>query len=329
MTSGMNMLIALPLSALLLVTSAVANDSTAEMGAGGLVLLKTDAIDMVSEDLYVSPSQVRVRYIFRNRTPKDVETVVAFPMPEEDLAYRDHGDVAYPREFVTRVAGKTVTMALEEKAMVNGKDHRALLAALKVPLSGDPDERLNQLGRADQDRLLALGLAVQDGEESESGKRYLTAAWTVRRTYHWTQRFPAGRDLIVEHSYAPGTGGSIGTPLTMLGFRAEAEGKAYAARYCTDPAFLAGVDKLARAAGTVDATLPELRVQYVLKTGANWRAPIGDFRLVVDKVSPENLVSFCADGVRKISPTRFEVRHRNWRPDRDLDILIIKPRLGA
>jgi hypothetical protein len=30
-----------------------------------------------------------------------------------------------------------------------------------------------------------------------------------------------------------------------------------------------------------------------------------------------------------ISLTRFEVRHRNWRPNRDPDILIIKPRLGA
>jgi hypothetical protein len=152
------------------------------------------------------------------------------------------------------------------------------------------------------------------------------AAWTVKRTYHWTQLFPAGRDLAIEHNYAPGTGGSVGTPLTMPGFRGDAEGKAYIARYCADAAFLAGVDRFARAAGGGDAALPEMRVQYVLKTGANWRAPIGSFRLVVDKVAPGNLISFCADGVRKISPTQFEVRHQNWRPDRDLDILIVKPR---
>jgi hypothetical protein len=46
---------------------------------------------------------------------------------------------------------------------------------------------------------------------------------------------------------------------------------------------------------------------------------------VVDKGAPANLVSFCDDGVRKISPTRFEVRHRNWRPDRDLEVLIVAP----
>jgi hypothetical protein len=29
--------------------------------------------------------------------------------------------------------------------------------------------------------------------------------------------------------------------------------------------------------------------------------------------------------VRRISATRFEVRHRNWRPTRDLNILIVTP----
>jgi hypothetical protein len=322
---AMNKLIAVALGALLVVP-ALANDSTAEMGAGGLVLRRTDAIDMVSEDLYVSPNKVRVSYVFHNRTDKDVRTVVGFPMPDEDLANRDYGDVAYPHDFVTHVAGKPVTMALEVKAVLNGRDYSATLAALKVPLANDPDARLNQLARADQDKLLALGLATQDGGDRADAQRHLVAAWTVRSTYHWTQLFPAGRDLPVEHSYVPGTGGSIGTSLTMRGFRGSAEGKAFVARYCADAAFLAGVDKFARAAGSDEAALPEIRVQYVLTTGANWRAPIGNFRLVVDKVAQDNLISFCADGVRKISPTRFEVRRSNWRPNRDLDILIIKPR---
>ena len=63
----------------------------------------------------------------------------------------------------------------------------------------------------------------------------------------------------------------------------------------------------------------------VLTTGANWRSPIGEFRLVVDKGRPENLVSFCGQGVRKISPTRFETIRTNWRPDRDLKVLIVAP----
>jgi hypothetical protein len=61
----------------------------------------------------------------------------------------------------------------------------------------------------------------------------------------------------------------------------------------------------------------------VLTTGANWAGPIGDFRLMVDKGESDSLVSFCADGVKKTGPTTFEVRHANFTPTRDLEILIL------
>ena len=67
----------------------------------------------------------------------------------------------------------------------------------------------------------------------------------------------------------------------------------------------------------------ERRIAYVLTTGANWAGPIGDFHLTVDKGAPDSLVSFCADGVKKIGPTLFEVRHANFTPTRDLHVLIL------
>ena len=66
--------------------AAIANDSTASTAAGGLVLERTDKIDMVSEDLSVSAKEIRVRYVFRNQSPSDVDTIVAFPMPPRDLS---------------------------------------------------------------------------------------------------------------------------------------------------------------------------------------------------------------------------------------------------
>jgi Domain of unknown function (DUF4424) len=45
----------------------------------------------------------------------------------------------------------------------------------------------------------------------------------------------------------------------------------------------------------------------------------------VDKGSPDNIVSFCGSGVRKISATQFEMRRTNWRPDRDVRVLILSP----
>ena len=72
----------------LLAAPAAANDSTASMGAGGLVLKRTDGIAMVSEDLYVSAREVRVKYRFLNHTAEPIETLVAFPMPDISGSWR-------------------------------------------------------------------------------------------------------------------------------------------------------------------------------------------------------------------------------------------------
>jgi hypothetical protein len=38
---------------------------------------------------------------------------------------------------------------------------------------------------------------------------------------------------------------------------------------------------------------------------------------------PGRLVSLCMDGMRKVSPTRFEVIKTDYEPDRDLDVLFL------
>jgi hypothetical protein len=291
-----------------LATSALANDSAASIAAGGLVLQRNDSIDLLSEDLYVSADEIRVRYVFRNRTRKDVETIVAFPMPDRDLSIDmmdAFGDFKWPSDFRTRVAGRPVQTRLERKAVLKGKDYTALLKRLRIPLE-DPYRALKALSAAGKSRLRTLGLARDD-----------MPLWTVKETYFWTQRFPAGRDLIIDHRYVPGAGGSVQSVVSTKEGRSTPEGRAMIARYCMDRHFLASVDALPGAGDT--------SIDYVLTTGANWARPIGDFRLVVDKARPDNLVSFCGQDVRKISPTQFEVRRKNWRPTRDLHVLIIRP----
>jgi hypothetical protein len=310
------------LAALALAAPAAANDSIAEHAAGGLVLTRSADIDMVSEDLFVSATEVRVRYVFRNRSPSDIRTLVAFPMPDRDLDQEQEMDVAYPSGFVTKVDGRKVVMQVERKAVLGEADHSGLLRSLGLSPTSD-GEALGRLAPADRGRLIQLGLAVLD--EYRDGRTLvsrLIPVWTVRERWYWEQVFPAGRDLIVEHRYAPGTGGSVDVALGFPEFRAAPEGQAMIREYCVEPSFLAGLDRLRRR----NPVTPDQKIGYILTTGGHWRSPIGDFRLVVDKGAPDNLVSFCADGVRKISPTRFEVRRKNWRPDRDLDILIVQAR---
>lgn len=321
--------------AALLASPALANDSTAELAAGGLVLTKTTAIEMRSEDLFISEQAVRVRYVFVNTSAAPVTTRVAFPMPEiggEDFGFHDtaipnRDDPANILDFSTTVDGRPVVMAVEQRAFARGVDRTAWLTAHGVPLALQMDgaiARLDALPRAAQDEAVALGLAVPDEYDAGRGwEKHLNPAWILRTTFHWEQTFPAGAEVVVEHRYRPAVGGTVGTMIGSPGYMADAEGAAQRARYCMDAPFLAAV---AKARGSLDyAPFTETWIAYILRTGGNWARPIGDFRLVIDKGAPENLVSFCASGVKKIGPTLFEVRKTNWRPDRDLSILILKP----
>jgi len=312
------------LAALILAAPAAANDSVASMGAGGLVFQRTDGIEMRSEDLYVSAREVRVRYRFFNRTDRDIATLVAFPMP--DLLGGTESDVALenPLEmpFTTTVNGRRVATNVEQKAVLNGVDHSGLVRGLGLPLSprGEASQALATLPQPQIDMLIEMGL-VEDRSWTDSGVRHLELMplWTLKTTHYWTQVFPAGRELDVRHQYAPAVGGSSGS---IFGDPAMDNGEfanEQATRYCTDDAFQAGARRM-RSRGL---HLSETWVDYILTTGANWAEPIGDFRIVIDKGSSRNLVSFCGEGVRKIGSTRFEIRRRNFTPTRDLSVLIL------
>src|SRR5687768_9453452 len=92
--------------ALVFAASAWANDGIAEREAGGLVFKHSDEIDMLSEDLFVSADEIRVRYRFRNQSPREVRVTVGFPLPDTDLRDEFYGDVAYPTEFRTSIDGR-------------------------------------------------------------------------------------------------------------------------------------------------------------------------------------------------------------------------------
>ena len=309
--------------------AATANDSIAEMTAGGLVLKNSRNIDMLDEDLYVSAEEIRVNYVFRNQGRSDESVIVAFPMPDRDLSQEGERDINFVSGFVTSVEGRPVQTQVERKAMLAGHDVTAELARYNVPVAPlmgyregvrDPVEAaLARLEEDDRAALARRGL-IELGDAGE----IIRYRWTVKETYYWTQTFPAGRDLKIQHRYKPGAGGSVGSVLSIRSSRGSPEYRQMVRDYCVDQAFLSGAERMMRTGGEY-TYLPETTVGYILKTGANWRSPIRNFRLVVDKGSPDNIVSFCGTGVRKIGPTQFEMRRTNWRPTQDLKVVILSP----
>ncbi|WP_127089451.1 DUF4424 domain-containing protein [Aquabacter cavernae] len=315
---------------------AAANDSSAELRAGGLVLVPNEVVSMVSEDLFVSEKEVRVRYLFRNTSDKDVTLLVAFPMP--DLAYSESPisipfpDVDNFLDFKTRIDGKPVETKMERRVISFGLDRTKLLEDLKIPL--DPTWRktvaaLDALPDEAKRQLLEIGLVRVDEYDAGKGwERHLAPLdWTLKTTYYWTQTFPAKRDLKVEHHYAPSVGMSVGTLVgdTKPDDYARRELRRMDETFCIDSAFKAAAAKVPRMQGSSLPNLSEVRLGYILKTGANWSGPISSFTLTVDKGAPENLVSFCGTGVKKIGPTTFQMQAKDFTPETDLNILILKP----
>lgn len=310
-----------------------ANDSTAERAAGGLVLRQSDSIDMLSEDLYVSTELIRVDYVFRNQSDADVTTLVAFPMPDRNLEEDRYGDVNYPSGFETEVDGAPVDLDVEVRAFLGDTEQTGLLRELGAPLgtelgAWEIGEALDVLPHTTQERLIEAGLAdFTEYDRGNGTERHLEPLWTVRETWFWEQTFPAGEDIRIRHSYAPGAGGGFNMILLDDEYRESEYGQQIIDDYCIDANVLAGLERMYREESASDDTpiILDRELTYILTTGGNWRAPIGEFRLVVDKGSPDNIVSFCGEGVRKISPTQFEVRRTDWRPERDLKVIVFSP----
>lgn len=305
-----------------------ANDSEAAINLGGIELVQNRDVSMDSEDLYISKDEVRVRYRYTNHSAKDLELTISFPLPpvkaDDEAIYGDQAVPDFTKlEFHTAVDGKPVKFQLMKRAELKGRDVTQRLSQLGWPVewitgSGDQPRFVGKLTAAEKAARVAEGLL----RKTENGVHFPT--WDVVTHVTRKQVFPAGKTVEVTHRYAPMIGGSVAGSLYPE-LRKEYPGNIK--QYCIDNAFLATFDrKVAVQRKNPDAPMAysETWIGYVLSSGRNWRGPIKDFRLVIDKGKPENMVSFCMNGVKKISPTQFEVRRKNFEPKGDLEVLIVE-----
>ena len=310
-----------------------ANDSTAELGTGGLDFVQNDNVEMRSEQLFVSTEQVRVTYHFFNKSDQPVTNLVAFPMPDVTIPDQDTS-IAVPTEdpinllgFSTRANGQPVTTQVEQKVFAKGLDRTPMLQGLGIPLAPQLKATYDALDALPKDKwqpLIDLGIAeVVEYGNTPDGKmqQHLEPRWTLKTTYYWQQTFPPQQELVIEHQYKPSVGSTAGTG---IGNSQIPDAHGYKDTYCMDPGFVAAVARAQQAAQKVkNAYISEQRGDYILKTGANWAGPIADFTLTVDKGKPDNLISFCGTGVKKLSPTQFQVHYTDFTPKADLAVLIL------
>jgi hypothetical protein len=317
-----------------LLTAAQADDSSAALGAGGVTFTKTDSIRMAAEDLRISPKKVQIHFAFVNDGPKDIETTVAFPLPDVDTSEYWNSPLGTTTQdpvnfvgFTARVNGNPISIRSEQRAILKGKDVTATLQGIGVPVNvvmGNY-EKLDKLPLPKKKQLAAAKLIELD----EGGNVY--PQWTIRTRFYWTQRFPAGKTVIVDHSYQPVTGGTFYTTYDLKPGTPDG-GRTWQKDYCMDPPTMSRVRKMldAQAKKKKDPNdglgdmLQIWSTDYVLSTAKNWKGGIGKFHLTLDKLRPQNTLSLCWDGdLRKSSATTFEFSATNYVPTRDVKMVVL------
>ncbi len=298
-----------------------ANDSVARVGIGGLELVKTDNIQMVSEKLEISVKKIRVKYHFLNTSDTDIRTTVAFPMPAINGARRIIGGEENQRpldSFQIRVNGKSVSVKKKRVFFVNGTD---------------VTDKLQQIGLSEEQIFNPkfdcwLGdprqgdCKMTDDQFKSIQEMKIRFDGQIQETAYWEQVFPAGKEIEVTHEYKPFVSSGANGYYADSKWGMESLRKR-GAEACLDEqmyrALLRQRDKKTLESSE-DSEGPKLPiysqdVEYILGTGKNWQGPIKDFKLILNKTLPSEIVSLCFPGRPvKISPIAIMFSQTDYVP---------------
>lgn len=309
-----------------------ANDSTASLAGGGLVLEKSNEIAILSEKLRIAPRRIVVDYEMQNISSASVETLVAFPLPLLEGPQLTNVpidvDPARPENFVdfkTSINGAFVTPEKHVRAFQlqengeKGKDVTAQLSALNILIS--------PLDRSFFDRVAQLPTEIQRKLQVEKlldvfehdGERNFTPLWAVEYSYSFRHRFEPGKVERIHHEYIP-----IAARALFGDFSFQDDLKPWCVDSATEKAIRNLIQQQPLSGGWAKV-VERRQVDYILKTGANWAGPIREFELTVEKETPTQIVSLCAEGLKRVSGTEFRLTHREFTPTKDLTVSFFEP----
>jgi hypothetical protein len=336
------------------------NDTTATIASGGIVFKVSDDISMDEEVLKLSVERIDVAYRFFNHTNQQIQETIAFPLPPipyGDASFRDDIYPTWDEEYFARKlldenrGGKTPSHTSNSSSLhqklthasfvnfertVNGevygyeyrnqallpdnKDITELLRRHNIPLSIQYLRGFMDAGKLDTDRALKnkiqkLGLLDKKGEPR----------WRTQTTYFWTQYFEPKQETLVTHTYRPSPGyhwleAKSPKDLRDVTFQFRGAPSPSFKDYCVPSEMESALLNFLQ---TKEASRA-IEMQYILKTGANWKGPIKKFRLEITPPEGTAHTLFCWKGpIQTLEDGRIVSEINYFKPDQDLRILFV------
>ncbi|KEY57929.1 DUF4424 family protein [Serratia sp. DD3] len=308
---------------LLLCGFAQANDSSWGDVNGSIKLMKQSDISMAKERLSISTERINVDYLFVNHGQQDVVLPMAFPMPE---IIQNQGEDRTPgiSNFKLSVNGKTVetesrwVVTLHDKQTGQTEDitEKMLQSGWEIPKLRQALRNYGSFAYGDGKNMPHVSAELFD----EDG----IPRFTVRQLFLWQQAFPAGKEVIIQHSYTPSvsTGVPTGYKWTPGDGTKDNEGNKCLSRTNLEQLkkLTATIPKQNSDSDYIDVDWEQL--DYILTTGANWRnGVIEDFTLRIHKNAPDDVVVTCfKHPLTQVDPLTLEFKQQNFKPENDLSI---------
>ncbi len=332
-----------------LITPALADDAVEAVGTSGIIFEKTKDLLMQDETLTISRTSktffennysIDVDFHFKNISNSDITRKVAFVLPPVKCSSDDSSNwiglddsnsrMKGLKDFTVIVDEKPLTFNKRSEAVLEKRNVTSLLNELKIPLNPCLLKIMDD-GKVDlkyRDVLQKNGLLTEYGYP----------AWSENIYFEWTQTFPAGKVVHIQHQYTPVIGSSVAAPYSIDNLN----------RWFTDstpaltPHWYPNLLSLTKTHPEIIGknTEPNANdntprfcvvpdwVLYHLTTGAIWDGGIGEFKLVINDAagSPIAINDFYkkSDDVKVSSTansTTFTASH--FVPTQDLMVMFI------
>lgn len=279
-------------------TMAIANDSTAALSTGGIILEQNSKITMLSENLFLSPSNVRVEYEYYNESASAETLLVAFALPKRDKL-DDRIDWPSPSY-------------LDFKTWINGVEIELVEGFRYWELEEQAQQLLSNLATKSEYYLVLRQQTFPANEIVQVIHEYTPAVGGGIPYYNYTEM----KDALVEIITDETTRNEHGHFLHCTDADDALENLEQWIAYMKNDKGLDPSDEEQYGKSLVWFDT----LSYILQTGSNWKGPIGDFNLIVSADRPFFL-NTCFEGLERTSETSYEFTAKNYTPENDIYLM--------